>query len=51
VPGEEAQRAGEPRDNEKLLPDETADDTDAGWGERRESNDQRLIEDRPPHWG
>jgi hypothetical protein len=33
-----------------LLPDETADDTDAGWGERRLDNDDRLLADRPPHW-
>ncbi|NJC69385.1 hypothetical protein HC031_06570 [Planosporangium thailandense] len=34
-----------------ILPDQTADDTDAGWGERAASNDDRLFADRPPHWG
>ncbi|MBN1172336.1 MAG: hypothetical protein JXA67_09190 [Micromonosporaceae bacterium] len=33
-----------------ILPDTTADDTDAGWGERASSNDDRLLEERPPHW-
>lgn len=34
-----------------ILPDQTRDDTDAGWGERSRDNDRRLLEDRPPHWG
>jgi hypothetical protein len=33
-----------------ILPDQTRDDTDAGWGERPADNDRRLLEDRPPHW-
>jgi hypothetical protein len=33
-----------------ILPDQTSDDTDAGWGERTERNDDRLIAERPPHW-
>ncbi|GAA1562176.1 hypothetical protein GCM10009827_099580 [Dactylosporangium maewongense] len=33
-----------------VLPDTTTDDTDAGWGERSASNDDRLLADRPPHW-
>jgi hypothetical protein len=34
-------------------PEQTRDDTDAGWGERprEESHDQWLQEQRPPHWG
>lgn len=32
------------------LPTQTLDDTDHGWGELRTSNDERLIEERPPHW-
>jgi len=35
---------------EAVLPDMTRDDTDAGWGERRDSNDDRLRAERPPHW-
>lgn len=34
----------------EILPDQTGDDTDAGWGERRRGNESRLIEERPPHW-
>lgn len=34
-----------------ILPDTTTDDTDAGWGELPSQNDDRLREDRPPHWG
>ncbi len=33
-----------------VLPDTTTDDTDAGWGERGSTNDDRLLADRPPHW-
>ena len=33
-----------------ILPDVTTDDTDAGWGEQRSNNDDRLLADRPPHW-
>jgi hypothetical protein len=33
-----------------ILPDQTVDDTDAGWGERRTSDDDRLLAERPPHW-
>lgn len=33
-----------------ILPDQTVDDTDEGWGEQTESNDDRLLDDRPPHW-
>lgn len=37
-----------------LLPDATVDDTDAGWGERPESDEeraQRYLAERPPHHG
>jgi hypothetical protein len=33
-----------------LLPEQTRDDTERGWGESEASNDDRLLEDRPPHW-
>ena len=33
-----------------VLPDQTLDDTDHGWAERGGTNDDRLLEDRPPHW-
>ena len=34
-----------------LLPEQTRDDTEHGWGVTEASNDDRLLEDRPPHWG
>ena len=37
-------------DEAPLLPEQTRDDTERGWGERDVSNDERLLEDRPPHW-
>lgn len=37
-------------DDAPVLPPTTRDDTDAGWGERRHDNDDRLLADRPPHW-
>jgi len=36
----------------QLLFDEASfDETDAAWGDRNDSNDQRLKNDKPPHWG
>jgi hypothetical protein len=32
------------------LPTQTRDDTDSGWGELPASNDDRLLDERPPHW-
>ena len=40
-----------PRGDGPVLPEQTRDDTDRYWGERREDNDERLLADRPPHWG
>lgn len=38
-------------DDLEILPDQTRDDTDAGWGERPDDDDDaRLFEERPPHW-
>ena len=37
-------------DDVPVLPDQTRDDTDSGWGEPAYSNDDRLLGDRPPHW-
>ena len=38
-------------DDLEILPDQTRDDTDRGWGDVDASNDDRLLEDKPPHWG
>lgn len=40
-------------DEPPVLPDQTADDTDVGWGGgfgSSDDDDARLLEDRPPHW-
>ena len=35
-----------------LLPEQTSDDTDRGWGEHPDDvdDDERLIREKPPHW-
>jgi hypothetical protein len=33
-----------------VLPAQSSEDTDIGWGEYAEPDDDRLIGDRPPHW-
>jgi hypothetical protein len=38
------------RDCESALPAQSLEDTDAGWGEQSEPDDERLYRDRPPHW-
>lgn len=37
---------------ERVRPEQTTDDTDAGWGERpdEDSHERWLREQRPPHW-
>ncbi|HEY5016505.1 MAG TPA: hypothetical protein VIJ82_11345 [Streptosporangiaceae bacterium] len=44
--------AGRPvHGDQPVLPEQSPDDTDAGWGERSEpDDDERLRQDRPPHW-
>jgi hypothetical protein len=38
-------------DDAPLLPTQSREDTDAGWGEYRDrDDDDRLLRDRPPHW-
>lgn len=37
-------------DDAPILPDSTRDDTDVGWGERPEPDDDRFLSERPPHW-
>ncbi|WP_283138017.1 hypothetical protein [Rhizohabitans arisaemae] len=33
-----------------VLPDQTTDDTDIGWGDWLGDDDSRLLDERPPHW-
>ena len=38
-------------DDEPVLPAQSREDTDAGWGGAAEpDDDERLYRDRPPHW-
>jgi hypothetical protein len=37
-------------DDLPVLPEQTSDDTALGWGDPAGVNDDRLLEDRPPHW-
>jgi hypothetical protein len=45
---------GSDPDEAPVLPTQTGDDTDAGWSERpgdeRDSDDERYLRERPPHW-
>ena len=34
-----------------LFDEPSFDETDSAWGESRQSNDQRLKNEKPPHWG
>jgi hypothetical protein len=35
--------------DEPVLPDQTSDDTDRGWGQHVEDDDERLLDELPPH--
>ncbi|GIF97270.1 hypothetical protein Cci01nite_23640 [Catellatospora citrea] len=48
--GRDDDRVVELEDDTPVLPDQTREDTDRGWGERSWSNDDRLRDERPPHW-
>ena len=39
------------RKPQTLFDEPSFDETDLAWGENRDSNDQRLKNDKPPHWG
>lgn len=39
--------------DDEVLPEQTSDDTDRGWGDHEDdeaSDDERLIREKPPHW-
>jgi hypothetical protein len=44
--------AGPPHPDDKpVLPVKSQEDTDTGWGEQAEpDDDERLYRERPPHW-
>jgi hypothetical protein len=33
-----------------ILPTQSREDTDVGWGDYADHDDDRLLRDRPPHW-
>lgn len=38
---------------DEVLPEQSSDDTDLGWGERPDDEadeDERLRREKPPHW-
>lgn len=51
-----SERPGWDDDRDEVLPEQTSDDTDRGWGEHPDdagddlSDDERLIREKPPHW-
>ncbi|HEX5522939.1 MAG TPA: DNA helicase, partial [Pedococcus sp.] len=51
--GNEARKRRLVRRRPKVAPEQTRDDTDAGWGEFADTSahDRWLQEQRPPHWG
>lgn len=47
----------QPGYDDEVLPEQTSDDTDRGWGEDRpdqgseeDAEVQRLLREKPPHW-
>jgi hypothetical protein len=43
--------APEQPDSAPILPAQSREDTDVGWGDFTErDDDDRLLRDRPPHW-
>ena len=50
IPRTDADRVVDLSDEGPLLPEQTSDDTDRGWGDQRGSNDAWLLAERPPHW-
>lgn len=49
-PKQPAERSAQPAES-SALPVRSTDETDTGWGDRLDrDDDSRLLEDRPPHW-
>jgi hypothetical protein len=38
------------QDSRPVLEAQSPEDTDLGWGDQPEPDDERLRRDRPPHW-
>ena len=51
APAAPAAPAAPDPDDRPVLPLQSRDETDVGWGEQPEQDDdERLRQDRPPHW-
>ncbi|MDM4722372.1 hypothetical protein QTQ03_23310 [Micromonospora sp. WMMA1363] len=50
VRGDDDRRVDLSDDDFVVLPEQTTDDTDRGWGERSTGHDEWLLAERPPHW-
>ena len=52
TPGPAAGPGPGPRDgDDPVLPARAAEDADEAWGDRPDTDDERLSRERPPHWG
>ncbi|HET9971021.1 MAG TPA: hypothetical protein VFQ68_22475 [Streptosporangiaceae bacterium] len=50
-PGKDDKAGQNDQDDKPLLPEQSQDETDVGWGEAPEpDDDERLRQERPPHW-
>jgi hypothetical protein len=49
---EQEQRKQQPEQpaSAPILPTQSREDTDVGWGDYADHDDDRLLRDRPPHW-
>jgi hypothetical protein len=51
APDQPAHAGPQDLDDKPVLPAQSQDETEVGWGERPEpDDDERLYRDRPPHW-
>lgn len=47
----EAAANGVWRRTSQVLPETTEDESAIAWGDEAETDDERLLAERPPHWG
>jgi hypothetical protein len=51
APASDPSTPDDPAHDDPVVAIRSADDSDVGWGDRdRASNDDRLHQDKPPHW-
>ena len=46
------QQKDQPADDAPVIPDRSSDDSEEGWDrpDTGDSDDERYLRDRPPHW-